>query len=260
MLFSWLRRRRRRKILADPFPDDWLAVLQTRVPHYALITPAEQQKLRDAVQIMVAEKEWQGCDGLELTDEMRVVITGLAAILILGMDDYYFDNAPTILVYPKERVITQVSALAGEATIVEEEDALGQVDPRGPVVLSWAEICENTIAQGHGGNLVFHEFAHKLDMLNGAIDGTPYLATRDLARRWTKIMNDEFRRLRRAERRQRDTLLDPYGAENPGEFFAVATECFFDSPREMQHVYPALYQLFRDYYRQDPVSWPADLV
>jgi hypothetical protein len=137
----------------------------------------------------------------------------------------------------------------------EESDRLGEAHYRGPVILSWAEIRQNALEPGYGQNLVFHEFAHQLDMLNGAFDGTPNLPTGDLAARWGRIMDDEYRRLQRAERRGQETLLDPYGATDPAEFFAVATECFFDAPRAMQRVYPDLYALFCDYYRQDPAEW-----
>jgi MtfA peptidase len=255
MLFSWLRNRRRRTILADPFPEPWLATLHESVGHYELLSEPAKKKLRDAVQIMIAEKEWEGCRGLELTDEMRVTIAALAAILILGLDDFYFDNVATILIYPNEYVVKEERGIGGGATVEAESDRLGEAHARGPVIVAWAEVRQNALAPGYGQNLVFHEFAHQLDMLNGAFDGTPNLLTDDLAGRWADIMHREFRRLQDAERRGRDTLLDPYGAENPAEFFAVATECFFDSPRAMQRVYPPLYELFRDYYRQNPATW-----
>lgn len=255
MLFSWLRNRRRRNLLAEPFPADWQSTLQDRVGHYALISDAEQKKLRDIVRVMLAEKEWEGCRGLELHDAIRVVIAGSAAVLVLGFDDFFFDNVQTILVYPNAFVVKEEHALGGGATVEEESDRLGEAHQRGPVILSWEEVQDNALQPGYGQNLVFHEFAHQLDMLNGAFDGTPNLPTGDLARRWAKIMDKEFRRLQRAERKGRDTLLDPYGATDPAEFFAVATECFFDAPRALRSEYPELYGLFRDYYRQDPAAW-----
>lgn len=255
MLFSWLKNRRRRKVLAAPFPPAWLATLEIQVGHYAVLTDAERRKLRDAVQILIAEKDWEGCRGLELTDAMRVTIAALAAVLILGLDDFYFDNVQTILVYPDEYVARQQHAIGGGAIMEEDSERLGEAQHRGPVILSWKEIDENARLPGHGVNLVFHEFAHQLDMLNGAFDGTPNLPSNELAERWAKIMDEEYRRLQRAERRHRRTLLDPYGASDPAEFFAVTTECFFDAPHEMHAEYPALYELFRDYYRQDPAKW-----
>jgi Mlc titration factor MtfA (ptsG expression regulator) len=257
MLFSWLRKRRRRSLLATPFRADWETCLHECVGHYTLIPAAQQLKMRDIVRLMLAEKDWEGCRGLALTDEMRVIIAASAGVLILGLDDYYFDNVQTILVYPNSFIVKQEQALAGGATMEEDQEHLGEAHHRGPIILSWAETAENALKPGYGQNLVFHEFAHQLDMLNGAFDGTPNLATNELAQRWAKIMAEEFRRLQRAERRGRRTVLDPYGAENPAEFFAVTTECFFDAPRAMLQSYPELYALFRDYYRQDPATWPA---
>lgn len=257
MLFAWLKARRRRKILAVPFPPAWLTILHEQVGHYEVLPDAGRAKLRDAVQILIAEKEWEGCRGLELTDEIRVTVAALAAILILGFKDFYFDNVKTILVYPDEFVVKQETALAGGATLEEESDRLGEAHGRGPTIIAWAEVRDNAQRAGRGLNLVFHEFAHQLDMLNGAFDGTPDLPTRELRERWAKWMTVEYRRLQRAEQRGRRTLLDPYGATDPAEFFAVTTECFFDAPRAMFEEYPELYALFRDYYRQDPASWQA---
>jgi Mlc titration factor MtfA (ptsG expression regulator) len=256
MIFSWFKKRRRAKILAEPFPPEWLAMLHA-VGHYHVLSEPDQRKLRNSVQIIIAEKEWEGCRGLELTDAMRVTIAAFAAILILGMDDYYFDEVATILVYPNAYIVKEERALAGGATMEEESDRLGEAHYRGPIILSWEEIQDNARYPGHGSNLVFHEFAHKLDLRNGDFDGTPNLATDELARRWAKIMFDEYRRLQRAERHGHETLLDPYGATDPAEFFAVATECFFDTPQAMRDMYPKLYGLFREYFRQDPASWPA---
>ena len=257
MFFAWFKHRRRRKILADPFPPGWHTILRENVRHYDLLADADQKKLRDAVQIILAEKDWEGCRGLEVTDEVRVTIAALAGVLVLGFDDFYFDNVQTILVYPDEYVAPVETAIAGGATMEEESERLGEAHQRGPIILAWAEVRENAWQPGHGQNLVFHEFAHQLDMLNGAFDGTPDLPTPDLRERWAKIMDAEYRRLQRAERHGRRTVLDPYGATDPAEFFEVTTECFFDAPRAMKAAYPHLYELFRDYYRQDPAAWPT---
>jgi Mlc titration factor MtfA (ptsG expression regulator) len=255
MLFRWWRNRRRRKILAEPLPHSWETIIQEGVKHDAVLSPTARTKLRQAVQLIIAEKDWEGCRGLELTDEMRVTIAALAAILILGFDDYYFDNVQTILVYPDAYVVTQEKALGGGATLEEESDRLGEAHHRGPVIVSWDEVREGGLRPGYGQNLVFHEFAHQLDMLNGEFDGTPDLPTRELSERWSKIMDREYRRLQHAEQRGRETLIDPYGASDPVEFFAVTTECFFDTPQAMREQYPELYGLFRDYFKQDPAAW-----
>ena len=255
MLFSWWKNRRRRKILEEPFPPFWETILQEQVKHDSVLSDPDRTKLRQVLRVVLAEKNWEGCRGLELTDEICVTTAALASILILGFDDYYFDNVQTILIYPNAYIVTEEKAIADGVTMQQESDRLGEAHYRGPVILSWAEVQENGRAPGCGQNLVFHEFAHQLDMLNGAADGTPTLPTRDLAERWARIMDREYRRLQRAEERGRQTLLDPYGASDPAEFFAVSTECFFDAPQAMRDEYPTLYELFRDYYRQDPALW-----
>jgi Mlc titration factor MtfA (ptsG expression regulator) len=256
MLLSWWKKRRRTQILRQPFPDAWEEILRAGVRHDAVLPDNQRIKLRRVVQIIVAEKNWEGCRGLEMSDEIRVTVAALAAILILGFEDRYFDALQTILVYPEDYVVTEEKALAGGATISQESERLGEAHRRGVLILSWKEVRANGLEPGHGQNLVFHEFAHQLDMLNGEFDGTPDLPTRELRERWARIMDREFRRLQQADRRRRDTLLDPYGATDPAEFFAVATECFFDAPQAMREVYPELYDLFRAYYRQDPAAWP----
>jgi MtfA peptidase len=257
MLFRWLRARRRRRIVAEPFPSAWQKILEENVGHYRLLSAEDQQRLRAAVQIIIAEKQWEGCRGVQVTDEMRVVIAALASILILRMPGYYFDQVYTILIYPEEYVVPEEAPLVGDVALHRESERLGEAHKRGPVIVSWADVQAAAAEPGHGENLVFHEFAHRLDELNGAFDGTPRLASRSLRERWATVMDREYQRLIRATQRGRRTLLDPYGATDPAEFFAVATECFFDAPREMRQNLPELYTLFRDYYQQDPAAWPG---
>ncbi len=254
MLFSWWTNRRRRQILAQPFPPAWDTILD-RVGHYALLPDADRPRLRAAVQIFLAEKELEGCRGLDITDKIRVTVAALASVLVLGMPNYYFDNVQSILVYPEAYVAPDQAALSGEATLYTESDRLGEAHPHGPVILAWPDVREAADRPGHGENLVFHEFAHQLDMVNGDADGVPRLEGAELRRRWEAVMEREFERLKRAADRGRRTLLDPYGATDPAEFFAVVTECFFDAPRPMRAELPELYALFRDYYRQDPATW-----
>jgi MtfA peptidase len=234
MLFSWLQRRRRRKILAAPFPAEWNDYLQRNVAHYRYLTPREQARLRDDLRIFVAEKNWEGCGGLAMTDEIKVSIAAQACLLVLGMEHNYFDRVRSVLVYPH-----------------------GFVDPResaGPVILSWSEVRDEGRNPRQGHNVVFHEFAHQLDMLDGVINGAPPLPDREQRERWQRVMTAEYRRLLDASAHGRATLLDQYGTTNEGEFFAVATECFFDRPADMERRHPELYDLLRTYYRQDPAA------
>lgn len=255
MLFSWLRRRRRRKLLEQPFPADWLPYLEKNVAPYRTLTEPEQARLRDLLRLFVAEKDWEGCRGLEITDEITVTIAGLACLLTLGLEgEDHYDRVQTILVYPGGYVARHWQNL-GEGFYLEgDAEHLGEAHYRGPVILSWEEVLNDARHPGGGKNLVWHEFAHQLDMLDGAIDGTPPLRDAAQARRWNRVMTAEYRRLVRESDRGRATLLDDYGATNEGEFFAVVTECFFDRPAEMRDRHPKLYDLFRDYYRQDPAG------
>jgi MtfA peptidase len=252
MIFSWLKEHRRRQILAKPFPPEWLSYLRQDVAHYSWLTEAEQAKLRDDLRIFVAEKRWEGCGGLEVSDEMKVTIAALACLLVLGLDIDSFNRVPTILVYPRGFQIP--SKYHGTDVIYEGRSAIGQAVYRGPVILSWEDVLAAAREPGRGDNLVFHEFAHELDMLNGAVDGTPPLENDRKIERWQRIMSREFDCLAAASERGRATLLDHYGAVDEGEFFAVATECFFDQPWEMQRRHPRLYDLLKGYYRQDPAA------
>jgi Mlc titration factor MtfA (ptsG expression regulator) len=254
MLLAWFRRRRRRKLLAEPFPADWIGYLEANVPYCHSLSQPEQAKLRDDLRVFLAEKTWEGCAGLEVTDEMKVTVSALACLLVLGMREVYYDRVQSILMYPAGYVAPERQVLGDNVVLEGKGERLGEAHYRGPVLLAWAEIEDDIRHPGHGRNLVFHEFAHQLDMMNGAIDGTPLLADERQARRWETVMTAEYDRLLRAVERGRETLLDDYGVKDEGEFFAVATECFFDRPVEMRQVHPRLYEVLRDYYRQDPAG------
>jgi Mlc titration factor MtfA (ptsG expression regulator) len=251
MLFSWLKKRRRRRLLEPPFPHAWLQPLGA-IAHYRLLTDSDKQRLHDLVRIFIAEKEFEGCKGLEITDEVRVTIAALACLMVLEFKDYCFDNVQTILVYPEAYTAPEQKVVGG-VVLEDASDRLGEAHYRGPLILSWADVIWDAGETRQGTNLVFHEFAHQIDMLNGAADGVPLLPRR-LRGPWQKIMASEYERLRRAAERGRETLIDPYGTTDPAEFFAVVTECFFDLPGPLQAEHPDLYALFRDYYQQDPVS------
>jgi Mlc titration factor MtfA (ptsG expression regulator) len=249
MLLSWLKSRRRRRLLAEAFPAEWSEIL-ARIAHYRLLSPPEQTRLRELTRIFIAEKDFEGCNGLTITDEIRVTIAGLASLLALGWRDYVFDNVWTVLVYP-EAYVAQEQRAIGDVVLEQESDRLGEAHYRGPLILSWAEVIWDAGQVGQGSNLVLHEFAHQLDMLNGAADGVPLLP-KPLRDRWQQVMAAEYKRLCRAADRGRETLIDPYGTTDPAEFFAVVTECFFDAPGVMQDRHPVLYDLMREYYQQDP--------
>ena len=253
MVFSWLQRRRRQKLLAEPVPAAWLEILQRNIGHYHYLSQAEQSRLHDDLRVLVAEKNWEGVKGLEITDEIKVTIAGLAAFLLLGIEHDYFAQVMSILVNPGDFVAPRRNYEMG-FEMVEDAALSGEAVYRGPVKLSWRGVLANARHPGHGSNLVWHEFAHQLDMADRSVDGTPPLGSRDEYTRWQQVMTREFDRLTADAAAGRPTLLDEYGATNEAEFFAVSTETFFDMPLELRAVHPELYALLRDYYRQDPAA------
>ncbi len=258
MMFPWSQAHRRRELLAAPFPAPWLWYVRAYVPSYDLLPADLRQRLLDATRVIVAEKNWEGCGGLALTDEIRVTIAGQAARLVLGFGDDYFPNVETILVYPRGFLVTTYRRVAGG---VVEESAVpyaGEAALRGPVVVSWEDARAGGAEAGNGRNVVLHEFAHKLDMRDGAADGVPYLKDQAQLETWSRVMRAEYARLVAQTEAGEPTLLDPYGATSPAEFFAVATECFFERPNRMQAEHPELYRVLSGYYRQDPAALVPD--
>lgn len=255
MLFDWLFRPRRqearRELLAQPFPTEWQAYLQS-MPFFQMLDERGQDRIRDDLRVLIDEKDWEGCGGLELTDEIRVSIAAQASLLLLNIEHEYYKHVQSILIYPS----AYKTAPQRDATgVVREGQAnLGEAWRRGPVVLSWDAARHGAHDPKDGHNLVLHEFAHKLDMLDGSADGTPPLESKDQFASWVQTMTREFALLRDATKTGRATVLDKYGATNPAEFFAVATECFFEKARQLRSKHPSLYTILKDYYHQDPAN------
>lgn len=258
MLFSWWRRRRRRGLAARPFPEEWEALLLKNFPRVERLTPDEAQKLRDDIQVLIAEKNWEGVFDQPVDDEVRVTIAAQAAWMVLGRDVSVFDKVLSILVYPDAYSARDQFTISGGVVIEGRSQRLGEAWHRGPIVLSWPDVLHGSRNPGSGRNLVFHEFAHQLDMLNGRyVDGTPQLDSPQLAERWKTHVSREYRQLQIDCRHGRSRLFDCYGTTNPGEFFAVVSETFFQQPVRMKRRHAELYGVFRDYYRQDPADRSA---
>ena len=253
MIFSWLRRRRRRKLLAAPFPEAWHDYLQP-LPFYERLSGEERTRLRDLLRILVREKNWEGCGGLEMTDEIRVTVAAQAALLLLAIDHEYYRHVESILVYPSTFMVPSHEAVDGVGVLSETVATLGLAFQEGPVVLSWDSAHHGIHNTQDGRNLVLHEFAHKLDMLDGFVDGTPPLRNAEHYNAWLQIMTREFSQLNEDAEKGRRTLLDVYGASEPAEFFAVATECFFEKSQALQRRHEELYGLLKTYYGQDPAA------
>jgi MtfA peptidase len=254
MIGRWFRNRRRRQLLANPFPDHWRPYLSERVPHFAVLSPAEQEQLERLVQVFVAEKEWEGCQGLELSDEIRVTIAGQACLLLLGLAHNYFYNVRNILVFPASYVLSH-EEVDGSGVVHEgDRSLLGHASYKGPIALSWVSSREGGKNHHDGRNVVLHEFAHKLDFMDGFANGVPRLRKRSGYQRWFDVMSREYSELQAHSERGRATLIDGYGATNPGEFFAVCVECFFEKPLALQDRHEAIYEILSDYFGQDPAA------
>ncbi len=256
-MFSWLHDHRRRALLDTPFPAAWTECLHANVGYYALLTGPEQAKLRDDLRILVAEKNWEGCGGLVMTDEIQVTVAAQACLLLLGWEHAEFAGVESILVYPTGYVAREPERLWGSwnSVITEGSSArLGQATDSGTVILSWGDALTGGRHPAQNDNVVLHEFAHLLDFQAGSADGVPHL--RDNAQRatWAEVMTAEYDALVRAVQEGHPTLLRAYGATNAAEFFAVATECFFASPVPLHDTHPRLYAVLQDFYQQDPAS------
>ena len=254
---SWWRNRRRRKLAGEPFPQDWEETIARNVAHDLLLEPDERARLRGFVQVFVAEKSWEGCGGLVMTDEVRVTIAAQAGLLVLGLPHEYYSDVHSILVYPTTIVTPERPVGAFEVSrgpVASGVPILGEAQLGGPVILVWDAVRRNARHPEQGHDVVYHEFAHKLDMADGAVDGTPRLPTRAAVRHWAEVCEWAFVDLRARVAHGQRTFLDRYGATNEAEFFAVATEFFFDKPVAMQEHERELYDLLASFYGQDPAA------
>lgn len=254
MLFSWLRRRRRRKILAEPFPTWWVGIIERNVAHYALLSPDEQARLREATRILIAEKRWHGRSGVFVSEEMRVTIAAQAALMLLGDVRDYFGRVWDVVVFPTE-FRTPVAYDDWEDDGLSEVPLAGQAVYRGPVLLAWDQVLAEGRNPGHGNNVVVHEFAHQLDFLEDVSLGVPDLGDPALESRWQYVMTVAYEDHRRAILGGRGAFFTAHAADNEAEFFANASEVFFCRPAHLQRRHPEIYQLLAAYYRVDPLVW-----
>lgn len=255
MIFWWFKQRRRKRLLAQPFPPTWETYLSDNVKHWHYLDAQQQAKLRQLVQVFVAEKTWEFCGGLEEDDEVKVTIAAQACLLLLGIEHDYYRNVSTIILYPSTYVDNTEEIGEDGFVIAEPSVRLGEAHLFGPVVLAWDSVKKGGLRPEDGRNLVYHEFAHKLDMTDGEADGTPELSSRSQYQRWHEVMSREYERLCAISNQGGSTLIDQYGCTNLAEFFAVAVECFFDRPRPMRRQHPQLYEILSGYFHQDPANW-----
>jgi MtfA peptidase len=252
LMFYWFRNRKRKKIIATPTPIRWREYFD-RLWFVHHLTREQGKRLIDSTKVLVAEKNWEGCAGLELTEEMRVMIAAQVAWLVLGHPGEYFDQTQSILVYPNVYVSPRKIPLPGGLILEQQQTLAGQAWYRGPVIVTWEEALAGATGPNGGHNVVLHEFAHQLDMRNGSlVDGIPPIESAKQAKRFVEVTRLHFEWLIQQCQQGQPTLLDCYGATDPAEFFAVATEVFFQLPDTMQQFHPDLYEVLAEYYLQTP--------
>jgi Mlc titration factor MtfA (ptsG expression regulator) len=253
-VFSYFKRRRRRKLANQPFPADWLEMLADRVPFWNFLDPSEREKLQRHILVFLGEKHFEGCASFEITEEVRVLIAAQACLLILNQETDYYPRLTSILVYPSSYYVDEEETHPDGTISSSRETRSGESWDLGVIVLAWDEVLEGLEEGADGFNVTLHEFAHQLDGEYGLYEGAPELPDMGMYGRWAEVFSDEYERLLTDLRRRRRTFLDSYAAKNPAEFFAVASESFFERPLEMERELPAVYEQLRLYYRQDPAE------
>ena len=255
-LLVWgFRRWRFNRAVNRPFPANWSEILQRRLVVYGKLPMPLRLEWEKLILHFLHTKHFEGCGGLALTDEIRVVIAAEACLLILNRPSTRYAGLRWIYVYPstfiaKRERQDEYGVVSGGKTHL-----LGESWSNGRVILAWDSVEEGHRDYTDGRNVVLHEFAHQLDQEDGSADGAPLLYTRDSYTVWSKVFSEEFEDLHRDLAEGRRTLIDSYGATNPAEFFAVVTEVFFERPQIMKQKHPELYEQMLDYYRLDPMLW-----
>jgi MtfA peptidase len=246
---------RRRRVWQQPFPPAWRSILRRRMPMLQRLPVDLQLQLKRHMQVFLAEKPFIGCNGVVVTDEMRVLVAAQACLLILNRPSDYFPKLRQVLLYPSAYWADRREGDGSGVQHERREVRSGESWVQGQVILSWPDVLEGAADPTDGQNLVIHEFAHQLDQERGRASGAPFLGHRSRYARWAAVMGGEFQRLRQQLARGEETLLSPYAATEPAEFFAVASEVFFEQPREMAERHAALYGELARYYAVDPLAW-----
>ncbi|MFK7815513.1 MAG: zinc-dependent peptidase [Gammaproteobacteria bacterium] len=247
---------KQKKLLQKPLHPDWIVILEKNVALYSILPDELRIELHGHVQVFLDEKEFIG-QGIQITDEIKLTIAGSACVLLLQGGDRSFPDFTSIIVYPDTYVAKQTKQ-DGLAEHQEYSARAGESWMRGPIVLSWKDVARGSQHLRDGHNVVLHEFAHKLDEQNNVMNGLPQLRDKSDYAEWTKVFRKEYAGLIKRAKRNKNNVLDEYGTVSPPEFFAVATESFFEKPKRMQRKLPDLYTQLKNFYNVDPASWQRE--
>lgn len=246
---------RRRQLKRQPFPPEWRRILRERVPYFRGMPVDLQLRLKKHIQVFLAEKPIIACGGLVIDDEIRVTIAAQACLLLLSRRSDYFSELRQILVYPGAFIVDRIKAEPSGVLQDQRQVLAGESWSQGQVILSWPDALEGAAVPDDGRNVVIHEFAHQLDQEKGQANGAPWQAGRRRRELWAKVFAREYSALRRRAIEGGPSLLSDYGATDPAEFFAVASEVFFEQPGQLAERHAELYAQLSGYYRVDPLSW-----
>jgi Mlc titration factor MtfA (ptsG expression regulator) len=244
----------RDRLMAQQFPKSWLSIIESNLSIYRSLTSEQQKELLGYIQVFLKEKQFIGCLGLQITEEIKVTIAAIACLLLFSDRKTYFPNLRSVLVYPHAYIVNE---LIMNSYVVEERRVarLGESWTRDQLVLSWEQVQQDILNWKDGHNVILHEFAHQLDQEDGQAEGVPILPRALDYEVWKQVMSAEYLQLCDRVENGQKTVLDSYGATNPAEFFAVATETFFEKPKQLKQKHPSLYELLQRYYRLDPRQW-----
>jgi Mlc titration factor MtfA (ptsG expression regulator) len=248
------------RVLRREIDPAWQAMLARNIPIYTRMPLALQHQLNKLVQQFLYQKKFVGCAGLAITDEIRVTIAGQACLLLLNRHTRVYPDLHAVLVYPTAFLVPRKQVDEAGVITEERQDLLGESWGDGRVVLSWDHVQRGAADWTDGQNVVLHEFAHQLDSESGSNNGAPYLGSPDSYRNWSAVLSRDFANLRTDAIYGQPSVMDHYGATNPAEFFAVATETFFEKPWQMSERHPALFAELFKFYRVDPRAWVAQPV
>ena len=248
----WWTQRRHRQLRTRPFPRAWARILRQRVPMLQRLPWPQRRRLLELIQVFIADKPFIGCAGLQVDDQVRVTIAAQACLLLLGHPgEACYPRLRQVLVYPEPFVVPRRQLRPGGVVDEQPQALAGESWAQGQVILAWSEVLAGAADPGDGHNVVLHEFAHQIDQDSGDADGRPWQRDEATRQRWAAVIDDGLARLREVP----SPAIDAYGSTDPAEFFAVATEAFFERPMVLRDTAPQLYGELARLYRLDPAAW-----
>lgn len=252
---SWRVERQRKRIINRAFPTRWRDILKRRMPYFRSLPTDLQLQLKKHIQVFINEKQFVGCDGIEIDDEIRVTIAAQACLLLLNRNTDFYPNLKQILVYPSIFIVNNQEQRDGGVISERQRILSGESWQQGKVILSWQTTQADAANPGDGSNVVLHEFAHQLDQEAGDANGAPLLSRASDYSTWSEVLSEEYETLRLDAQQNNPSIFSYYGATSPAEFFAVITEVFFERPEEFYLQHQSLYKELSVFFNLDPINW-----